>query len=205
MGKHKDVYRNYFPYTECCPIDGKKCVDSNCKLFLGEKRCWCIEFDNLVRTAFNSEDVNYIHFKDEEGHFTEGLRHLSFYFDHSEKLGKEPSRMEARIGCNSYRLALKVKEKFKLNDWEVTSVNEDGGDDADLIKTYAADSKDRNELVEIFKMLESLAKQIIVYEKEVNNCALCKEHGWSLNEYVGVAICAGCENRIIIENIAKYL
>ena len=84
MSQYRDSYyevmRNYFPFTEACPVYSNPCIKDKCKYFLGDKRCWDIEFPKMVMSIFEEADsgTDYIMFKGEDGRHSFELRHVHF-------------------------------------------------------------------------------------------------------------------------------
>ncbi len=209
MRRKNELYEEYFPFTNQCPVDGRDCVRNNiCKLWTSgcnQNSCWYIDFQNLVFEIFDCDDSSYIYFKNEAGQFVEGLRHVRLYLDFNDKLDSNAIELEIRIGFNSHRLAEKIKDKFKLENWFLESADFEGGDDADLKTRIPGSLTNQFEIKDkLVEIRDKLAPEIIKSEIEINTCAICKDKSWILNEYEGKAICAICENRIIIENISKY-
>lgn len=200
-----DFNKDYFPFTDVCLIDGKKCIKNEaCKLWYDNQKCWYVDFNSYLCAFFDSEDPHFIPIKD-QGRYSEGLRHLHFYLDYSDKFDNASLNVEVRIGLNSHRLAEKVREHFSLLDWVVESRNFEGGDDADLVIKYPLLFKGTKAIEDKLLMLKDLTIKIIEYEKIINKCLICGNKAWSLTEYDGKGICPSCEQRIIKENISKYI
>lgn len=207
--RNRSVYKEYFPFTEKCPVDGRDCVRSDvCKMWsygfnLGS--CWYIDFNTLIFEIFNSDYSHYICFKDKENRIVDGIRHLGLYLDFGEKLDNKAVELEIRICFNSHRLAEKIREKFDLEKWCLESASFEGGDDADLKLRVPGSRENCNQIKEfLIQIRDKLMPSIIEAEVMLNTCAICKEKSWILNEYSSKAICATCEYRIITENIDRY-
>jgi hypothetical protein len=202
----EDVRLSYYPHKDACPQNSKSCIKEKCKFWIGEKRCWEREFDDLIAETFHSDYYDYIHFKDETGHHLEAIRHLYFYMALSDKENKEiPISVTVAIGFTSHRLAENVQIKFNLTDWEIQSRCEDGGDDHDLEKIIIGNYENKKDILDLLSFLQDLIPKIVEFEKGINTCAVCGSHCDSLTEYSGKAICGWCERKIITENMDKYI
>jgi hypothetical protein len=201
-----DVHKSYFPYTNECPQDGKPCSKEKCKLWLGEKECWYDHFGVMIEETFHTDRHDYIQFRDENNRHIEGIRHVHFDLSSREKTKfEEPPIVYATIGFNSYRLGEKVQEKFKLTDWELKSAAYEGGDDADLDKAIDGRPQKKEDVLDLLYFVRDLIPEIIQFEAEINTCATCRNKCEALTEYKGKAICGGCERKIILENIDRYV
>lgn len=201
-----DVHKSYFPYTEACPQDGKSCIKEKCKVWLGEKECWYDHFGKIVEEIFKADRHDYIQFQDENNHHIDGIRHVHFDLHTRERdKPEEPIVVLATIGFNSHRLGEKVQEKFKLTDWELKSVAYEGGDDADLDKAIDGSPRKKEEILDLLHFVRDLIPEIIQFEAETNTCTACRNKCETLTEYAGKAICGGCERKIILENIDRYV
>ena len=200
-----DVHLNYFPHKDACPQDGRPCLGEKCKYWLGDKRCWDVEFGEIVKETFDT-DYDYIYFKDENDRHIEGIRCAHFGMAVSERTKPEEIiPIYVSIGFNSHRLAEKVQEKFKLIDWEIMSRSEDGGDDTDLEKIIDGRYEKKEEILDMLFFVRDIIPEIVQFEKDINTCAVCRDKCEALTEYAGRAICGGCERRIILENLEKYI
>ena len=214
------IKKGYFPYTNKCGADGVPCWNTKCKFFIEDKRCWNVEFDGIINSIFKTEKnegPNYYYFrklKDDQG-FDEGLDHIYVsmpYSTHTEEYRETGNiKIVIWIQFNSLRLAEKIQKEFDLNDWEIEGHNWEGGDDHVLCTEIPATYDRKPEIIQFLKRIRKMVPQIIASEKKINNCDLCKEHSWSLNEYkpLGISnkrisICHSCEMRIIGEHIAEY-
>jgi hypothetical protein len=210
MNVYEEVMKDYFPHTDICGVDGKKCIQNNlCKFWINgieHVACWYVEFGDIVKSVFGYDDEHYITFEDEKNNPVEGIRHLNFRLQYDDKLDNQQIRLCAVIGFNSHRLADKIREKFGLDDWTVSSCNYEGGDDADLETIWHGNHTDKYEIKKkLLELRDDLMPKIIESEKAINTCDSCKTKNWMLIDYEGKAICSFCEHKIIIENIGKYV
>jgi hypothetical protein len=204
---YNEIQREYFPYKNACPQDGKPCLKISCKYWMGEKLCWHVELQNLLSNLLGEDVLNsYIHVKKKDGSWSEGVRHL--YVNnpiYDREKFNEPMIFHIGLSFSSQRLAEKVKEHFKFDGWEFESQSQDGGDDTAINKILDGGPDQKDNILKFVQDIYALMPQIIEYAEEVNTCQLCKQVSWALQEYSGKAICGICENKIILENIDKYL
>ena len=198
-----EVMLDYFPHKDRCPMDGRSCIKVKCKYWVEEKVCWDIEFMGLVKKTFNCERYDYIRYELDCKNWRRFYLKPEMWMEEREDFGTPP-KIVISIGMDSRRLTEHIKNKFNLTNWEIESRNYEGGDDHDLVLTTSATYAEQEKIRVIFEDVKQLMQKIILEEKTINTCDLCKEYCESLTDYPEHAICYGCEKRIIIENLPNY-
>jgi len=199
-----EIMLQYYPHKDACPQEGKPCLKDKCKYWVEEKVCWDIEFGSIVKSVFGSERHDYIYYDLQDINYPKLCLRPELWLENKTDF-KQPPKVVISIGINSFRLAEKLKEKFNLTQWEIESRCQDGGDDHDLVMTTHASYLERNEIIKMLERIkEELIPKIILEEKSINTCNLCKTRCESLTDHDKYAICYSCEKRIISENLPNY-
>lgn len=195
---YKKVMQNYFPLTNKCGYDGKECQKTECSLWLGENKCWQIEFNELCLKHFGEVDSLYI--KAEDDCWNPCFQALRIH-GRGEKDKKNSFKVVLYLYFNGHRLAEKVRNKFELEDWKLVSGYEEA---YNLVLTFEGNPHQKEEIINNIKKIKDLIPSIVAFEKEINTCQLCKNKADVLEEYMKYSICFNCKEKIIKENINKY-
>lgn len=204
MSRHAEIYKQYYPFRDVCPLDSSKCILSKCKYWVEGKVCWYQEFGKIIEEAFGCSRHDYLFFNSDITDRYVGRFHLkaSMWYEEREDLNKS-AKISVEIGVDSRRIAEELKGAFNLTDWEIHSRCDDGGDDHDMVFVMHATYAERDKVAKILKEIKAMIPLMLEAEKELNTCNLCKGHA-NLEKRGGYDICYACERRIIEENVAKY-
>lgn len=198
---YEEVASNYYPFTKDCPMDGQHCIEKKCKFWMGGKLCWDREFKKIVIELYG--DCNYTFFKIKQG-YGQIAAHI-FLWLHDREDFSYPPKTTVEITFNSLRLAQKIKEKFKLDTWDIEPRCYDGGDDHSLIFNSHASYLEEQEIRENLTQIKDMILKMAEAEDEINTCELCKVHSETLTDYNNKSLCSHCVNKIINENLFRYL
>jgi hypothetical protein len=207
------VDKHYYPYTNECPIDGRKCKEQECKFFIESKRCWLQEFNKIPQEIFGDDILcDYVHIRDKSNNWFRGVEHLKIDMRSSnwsdEKRGwvnEGDIYIQLEWLFSSCRLAEKIKERFdKFKDWKIEGHCWDGGDDHTLETMILGGYERKKEIVKYITELKEMIPEIMQAVREIDTCQICHERREQLKEYGKIAACYGCREKIVEENIERY-
>lgn len=186
------IKREYYPYTEQCPIDGKRCKKDNCEYnFYNNTKCYNHEIDKIVFEVFGTID-NYIPFADYDNDDIEWYLSLHSTYNNYEKGFMETGIEFRALSDRIYQIDMSVlkdigiAKKFNLGD--------------ETIKFYKSSFRNLNKIKEYLIFFKDNKDKITEILNEKYRCKRCGKS----TVYASIfnddeLICDSCQTEIIEE------
>lgn len=189
---HSSVKKNYFPFTNQCPIDGNDCGLKSCEYkFYDNNRCYYFELERVMFEIFGTgDDFVSIHDYDSKNHIDWYIMvHGTYNLHYGERID---TGIEIRVSDGSWSVNRNVLEKNGIIDIFKFKKDEN-------TKFYKSSFNNLHRVKKILEYINENKEEISKLFEEAYKCIKCGKSSVYSNTYNDKIICDGCQNNIVLK------